>query len=136
MLDWVRPGTAGAIAPVLGPPAAPLINGRDAFSQQANVGVQPTFSWSPPALGTATSYSVRIDMANGDAPLPPGLQEVTLSVYTGTSVRVPQGFLQVGKPYVATITAFSAPWDQLDRPPLRLGAPLHSSDCVTAIFVP
>jgi hypothetical protein len=76
------------------------------------------------------------DRGDGRRVLVAVLQEVTLSVYTGTSVRVPQGFLQVGKPYVATITALSAPWDQLDRPPLRLGAPLHSADCVTAIFVP
>ena len=66
----------------------------------------------------------------------PGLQEVALSVYTGTSAQVPPGFLQQGRQYAATITALSAPWDKLNRPPLRSGAPLRMADCVTAVFPP
>ncbi|MGZ6126326.1 MAG: hypothetical protein ACXWLR_15265, partial [Myxococcales bacterium] len=134
-LEFVRAGSPDPIGPVLLPPRAPAINGRDAFAPQSGVGLQPTLSWSPPSLGTATSYVVRIDLISPGIP-PPGFNEVALIVYTGTSVRVPSGFLQSGQQYAATITAFSAPWDTLDRPPLRSGAPLRMADCVTAVFTP
>jgi len=135
-LEFVRPADAGPVAPVLGPPRSPLIGGRDAFVPQAGVGVQPVISWSPPSLGSASSYVVRIDPLGLDA-IPPGsLLQLSFAVYSGTSLKVPAGFLQQGRDYVATITALSAPWDQLDRPPLRSGAPLRMSDCVTAVFTP
>jgi hypothetical protein len=51
---------AAPIAPVLSPVTAPLVNGKDAFAAQTGVGTQPTLSWSAPALGEATSYSVSI----------------------------------------------------------------------------
>ena len=134
-LEFLRPASAGPVAPVLGPPHAPALNGRDAFAPQAGVGLQPTISWSPPSLGTATSYVVKIDLLSSGTP-PPGLQEVTISVYTANSVQVPAGFLQPGRQYAATITAVSAPWDTLDRAPLRFGAPARMTDCVTAVFTP
>ena len=61
---------------------------------------------------------------------------MALSVYSGNSIRVPAGFLQRGRQYTLTVTAISAPWDVLDRPPFRTGTPLHSADCVSAIFSP
>lgn len=134
-LEFVRAGSTEPIAPVLLPPAAPRINGMDAFAAQAGVGLQPTLSWSPPASGAPTSYVVRIDLLSQGIP-PPGLQEVAIAVYTRTSVQVPAGFLQHGNQYAATITAISAPWDTIDHAPLRSGVPLRTSDCVTAVFSP
>ena len=123
------------VAPALGPPQSVRIEGRDAFTSQSRVGLSPTISWSPPALGTATSYQVKVDLVNLGPPTA-GLQEVALSVYSGTSARIPSGFLQSGRQYTVTVTAVSAPWDVLDRPPFRTGTPLHSADCVSAIFSP
>jgi len=51
---------AGAITPVVSPPKSPLVNGMDAFSFPSGVGSQPTISWSPPVIGTASSYVVEI----------------------------------------------------------------------------
>ncbi|HZX93444.1 MAG TPA: hypothetical protein VFE90_02935 [Myxococcales bacterium] len=121
------------IVPVLGPPRLPRIEGRDAFQAQSGVGLRPTLSWSPPRLGGATSYVVRIDQASG----PPGpFASISLVVYGVTSVQVPDGLLAKGSQYAATISSFSAAWDKLDRPPLRSGMPWSMSDCVTAVFTP
>ena len=131
LISFVPVSASTPIAPQLSPPRSPQIAERDAFTAQSGVGVTPMISWSPPALGTATSYLVRIDPVDaGD------FQDVAISVYAGTSVQIPSGFLQPGRQYVATITAVSAPWDKLDRPPLRTGAPLHMADCGSAIFTP
>ena len=123
------------VAPALGPPRSVQINGKDASVAQSSVGLSPLISWSPPALGTATSYVARIELVNL-GPATPGLQQLWISVYSGTSVQVPAGFLQSGRQYVLTVAANSAPWDALDRPPFRTGTPFHTADCVSAIFTP
>ena len=131
-----------AIVPVLGPPRLPRIAGRDAFQAQTSVGLTPTISWSPPALGAATSYAVRIDpVTPQNSVIDPvsGTRPVTsisLTVYGVTSVQVPEGLLQDGVQYAITITSTSAPWDRLDRAPFRTGMPYSSADCVTAVFAP
>ncbi len=132
-----------AIVPVLGSPRSPRIAGRDAFQAQTAVGLTPTISWSPPALGAATSYVVRLDAAG---PLPPNGVSIpvggpmavliSLTVYGVTSVQVPDGLLQANGQYAITITSVSAPWDKLDRAPFRTGMPYSTSDCVTAVFSP
>jgi hypothetical protein len=127
--SWLPASSPQPIAPVLGPPRQPRIEGRDAFFEQSGVGTEPLLSWSAPSLGSATSYAVRIRAAGGT-------QEIAISVYTGTSVRAPAGLLSKGVRYSATITAVSAPWDVLNRAPLRTGMPLHMADCVTSAFVP
>ena len=128
LLSLERAETAGPIAPAVGPPRSPRINGFDAFSQQSGVGTEPTLSWSPPSLGAATSYNVNIYSASAPA--------VSILIYSGTSLQIPPGFLSPGTQYVATITANSAPWDELDRAPFRTGLPMHSADCVTSVFTP
>jgi hypothetical protein len=121
-----------AIVPVLGPPRAPRIEGRDAFQAQTGVGLRPTISWSPPALGAATSYVVQLAATSGT----PAIASVSLNVHGVTSVQVPEGLLQSGAQYAITITSVSAPWDKLDSPPFRTGMPYSTSDCVTAVFSP
>jgi hypothetical protein len=135
-LSWVpmSPAAIEPMAPVVGPPTAPLLNGTDAFEAQSGVGEQPLFSWSPPTLGVPTSYAVTIAIFRGAQPG----DTVVLSaeVYSGTSFRVPPGFLKTGRSYTAAITARQAPWDVLNRAPLRSGAPIDSSECVIGIFTP
>jgi hypothetical protein len=120
------------IVPVLGPPRSPRIDGRDAFQAQTGVGLRPTLSWSPPRLGAATSYVVRLAWTGGATAK---VASVSLTVYGVTSVQV-DGLLTPGAQYSATITSVSAPWDKLDRPPFRSGMPYSTSDCVTAVFSP
>ena len=136
VFSWVSmtPAPTGPIAPVVGPPSAPMLNGNDAFAPQTGVGDQPEFSWSSPKLGVATSYQISIRSLGPNH----GGDTVFLSatVYTGASFKVPPGFLKPDVAYYAVITAQQAPWDVLNHGPFRTGTPLHTADCVTGIFVP
>lgn len=127
---------AGAITPVIGPPKSPLVNGNDAFSFNTGVGLQPTISWSSPALGTATSYLVEIVAATLDCTSSGGIGGISALVRTGTSFKVPAGVLRTGTPYRVTITARQAPWDTADAGPFRTGTPLHIAQCVSNAFIP
>lgn len=123
------------IVPVVGPPLAPTIEGRDAFTRQEGVGLQPTLSWSAPALGQPSSYVVTI--TDSRQPVVPGqVRRISATVYTGRSFKVPPGLLTAGGLYHATITAVMAPWDVLDRGPFQTGRPRHTADCVTGVFTP
>jgi hypothetical protein len=137
LYSWVpmSPPPLDPVLPLLGPPTAPLINGEDAFGPQSGVGVQPVFSWSPPRVGTPTSYVVFVGLL--DFPPQEGdIASINATVYGGNSFRAPAGFLQPGRSYYATITANQAPWDLLDHAPFRLGAPVDHATCVTGIFIP
>jgi hypothetical protein len=125
----------GPIAPALGPPTQPRIEGRDAFAPQTGVGLQPTVTWSPPALGQATSYQVTISRRT--QPVIAGeTRALSAVVYSGRAFKVPRGFLQQGSYYTASITARSGPWDVFDRGPFRKGTPFHTADCYTGYFTP
>jgi hypothetical protein len=127
---------AGPIAPVLSPPKSPRVNGKDAFANQTGTGVQPTISWSPPALGAPTSYVVEILPTALPCSMAGQTVGVTATVHGSTSFKVPPGLLQAGLGYRAVITARQAPWDALDVGPFRTGTPLHSAQVVTAMFSP
>jgi hypothetical protein len=62
--------------------------------------------------------------------------ELSVLVDGATSLRIPPGFLRAGQAYYARITARQAPWDGPSREPLRIGVPLYTADCVTAVFYP
>ncbi len=128
----MSPSPEDPIAPVLGPPTAPLINGEDAFAPHAGVGLQPVISWSPPNLGTATSYSVSVYSVHRQE----GERLPSATVYTGTSFMVPPGFLRTGQLYFAVISAFQADFDLLNRPTFRSGTPSHYAECMIGVFAP
>lgn len=103
-----------AIAPLIGPPTAPKINGTDAFTTQTKVGSTPVFSWSAPALGTATQYQVNVVVRN--ATLQPNeVDSVGAVVFSGTSFKLPGGFMQAGRSYAGRIQALNSP-QRLDDP--------------------
>jgi hypothetical protein len=123
------------IAPVVGPPKSPRIDGKNAFVRQLGVGVQPRISWSAPAIGAPTSYVVEI----GAAALPCASGQtvgVSAVIHSGTSFKVPPDILRTGIGYRAVITARQAPWDTPDAGPFRTGTPLHTAQTVTSLFVP
>jgi hypothetical protein len=130
--SWEAMPATGDPAPVLGPPLSPKIQGLDAFVAQSGVGLTPVISWSPPSLGTPTSYTVGLSAVSG-TPLYRGM---LFGVYGATSLQLPPGFLEKGSTYQLTISAFQAPWDALGRAPLRAGVPFASADCVAAVFAP
>jgi hypothetical protein len=127
------PPLTGPIAPALGPPTAPLINGEDAFTARAGVGLQPVISWSPPNLGIATSYVVSVYSVD---PPEEGERFPSARVYSGTSFKVPPGFLSPGRLYAATISAYQDDNDMLNRAVYRLGTPWYQTDCIIGAFTP
>jgi hypothetical protein len=125
--------TTGALAPVLGPPLSPKIQGLDAFQPQSGVGLTPVISWSPPSLGAPTSYQVSVSPTVSG----PFYTSLTFTVYGQTSLRIPPGFLASGVSYQLSVSSFQAPWDTLGRPPMRTGAPWASAQTLSsATFTP
>ncbi len=119
--------------PVVTPPLAPRLGGTDAFTPQVNVGTGPTLSWSPPALGSPTSYVIAVY-----APVPGSTTTAFLRAVaktTGTSFRFPEHTLAPGETCFATITARQ---DAAERPeaPLRASFDADWASLVTAPFTP
>jgi len=130
----MSPSPDDPIAPMLGPPTKPLINGEDAFAPHTGVGLHPVISWSPPDLGTATSYTVSIGSLS---PREEGERiPISARVYSGTSFQVPPGFLRPGHLYVASISAIQGDFDVLDHPIYRSGTPLYQTYCLFGVFTP
>jgi hypothetical protein len=124
-----EPMSSAPIAPGLGPVRAPQINGKTLFAPQSGVGLEPTISWSEPALGEATSVIVGIVALDTGSVL-------QATVRTGRSFKVPAGVLAAGKTYVVTLTAQQETWDGAKAAPLRFGLPFYSADCITSTFTP
>lgn len=129
----ITPPPTDPMAPVLGPPTAPLINGEDAFAPHDGVGLQPVISWSPPDLGTPTSYFVSIYSLG---PSEEGDRFPSAAVYSGTFFKVPPGFLRPGHLYYAYISAYQGDFDALNRPIYRSGTPEHQAECIIGAFSP
>jgi hypothetical protein len=126
--------STNGIAPVIGPVRAPLVNGQDAFAARAGVGLTPVISWSSPSLGSASDYTVTIQMLSvPDSPSDAG--QIVAGVHGATSFKVPAGLLKMGKTYAATITAIDQPSRDPNRP-FRGGLPFYSADAVTNTFTP
>jgi hypothetical protein len=133
--DVAKVGPSVTIAPAVGPVAAPKVNGLDAFTAQPAATLQPVLSWSPPALGSPTSYIVaiyRLDNVAGAT----SWTNVFFVQLRSTSLMVPPGPLAAGSSYFAVIQAYQAPWDLPDTGPYLDGATRHSMPCVTAAFTP
>jgi hypothetical protein len=127
---WSSAVDPGPVVPSLGPPRSPLVNGAAAFEPRAGVGTQPVLSWSPPAIGRPTSYVVTIE----EVVPTPGAAQLTVRIRSGTSFRVPAGYLRAGSRYVATIAAIVAGGDGGDR--LQPDADESDASCITGVFTP
>jgi len=95
---------ATTVDPTLGPATTPLVNGLGAFSPLAGVGTTPTFSWSPPAVGVPTSYTVEVFLLSASAGATVSTRVASLTT-AGTAIQVPPGVLAAGSTYYARITA-------------------------------
>ncbi len=123
-----------AIAPVVTPVAAPLINGRSLATAQTGVGPTPTVSWSAPSTGTPTAYRVTLyDVVNASGAT--NVNYVAEIVTTTTSLPLPPGRLTPGHSYALVITAVTTPIDANTNP--YRGSPNYASaDYLTALISP
>jgi hypothetical protein len=131
-VEWTT-GAPSVIAPTLGPARLPSIGGQDAAQPQAGVGLTPTLSWSAPALGVPTRYSVtltELPAVAGSAPTVRAWFSVASS-----SIAIPPGLLEVGKVYFAVVWAVREP-NGNPAAPHRPTVPRESAPMVTAPFTP
>lgn len=121
------------IAPIIGPPASPTLNGDDAFVFHSGVGTQPVVAWSAPALGTAAKYIVTFGPFKTFQPNE--VSSLTAVLFGTTQFRPPAGFFQTGIGYFGTVSAVSAP-GQIDDPIFGFGSPYAAASTMFGSFNP
>ena len=121
------------LAPNVSPVTSVTIDGEP-IDGATGFGGTPTISWTAPATGVVTGYSVNLELL-AYAGTPPLTAGGTLYTAT-TSVQVPPGLITVGDTYVAVITAYVAPnWD-LTTTPFITPMPVSQCSMVTGMLQP
>lgn len=92
------------LAPRISPPRHAQINGKTLFANQLGVGVTPQVSWTPPQIGTANRYFMRVLELLPNGTRSRFRQVATLST-AATAVTLPPGLLTPGRAYVLTVAA-------------------------------
>jgi hypothetical protein len=128
----------GIIAPVLSPARNVQIGGMDLMAPRTAVGLTPTVTWSPPAMGTPTGYVVTVDEVMTDSSNNTVLSNVAQFFLTSTTLHIPPSVLVSGHSYLLVITADVLPGaDLVAAPFLGTGiAAHHHSRVATAQFTP
>ncbi|HEX8440434.1 hypothetical protein, partial [Archangium sp.] len=126
---------AQPLVPAISPVRSPLLNGASAYLDQS-IGPTPEVSWTPPAVGTPTFYSVRFreivyNPATGRASRGSLVGRVMTQ---GTRVQVPPGLLRSGKYYFMLVTAIYQPNSSVQSAPYLLPWPGHSADSISGLL--
>ena len=141
-LGWIfarSPVVAGTsnvtIAPVVSPVQGLKVNGADAFQAASGITLTPTLSWSAPATGQATSYSVYVLQVKNQGGYTDFATAAVL-LTKDTSVTVAPDILQTGNSYVFEVTSeVTAGVDLLETPNLE-STTYAAADALTAMFTP
>lgn len=129
------------VIPTLGVPLAIKVNGQEAPYTQVTKGVgwTPELTWSPPTLGTPTSYQVTVvdftDLPDNSGSIADRLNIARFDL-TEPRVRIPVGLLQFGKFYCFLVAARAQDAD--DRAAPYKVRPVHDalSQTFTGIVTP
>ncbi len=110
-------GGTGTLAPLVGPPQALTVGGRDATAAQTGVGITPMIAWTAPALGTADWYAVtvcriQISVASGT-----DLPAVATFYTTATELQLPTGVMTAGAQYAILVEAEVTPGRDITTAP-------------------
>lgn len=102
----------------------------------SSVRTTPTLTWSPPATGTPSGYSVTIYRMTGPGYSNDcGCSEVAARITTRrTRVLIPPGVLERDTGYVIQLTAHWAPLGCADKAPLVWPLPTSSADALSELF--
>lgn len=124
-------GAAGVVRPGITGVRQVRVAGRDASQIQEGVGLTPTLTWSPPATGTARRYVVAVlDRSAGTFAI-----GALVAVTSDPTLSIPEGVLQPGHVYFASISAVADPnFDE--RRPIRTSFPVETFMVVTSLFTP
>lgn len=124
----LRPGTVHLLRPQIGPPQNLKINGLPATTNLPPVGPSPLVTWSPPTLGTAARYQVRLHRFTASST--GSTSRVTLATFNTTEpqLRLPPNLLVAGPTYALQVYAYA--------PSALPGATSHYASALTSGFKP
>jgi hypothetical protein len=112
---------SGPVRARLSPPTQLQVDGANAQEERTLGSLTPTFTWEPPALGTADAYELRIFRlyASPSAPEVARTETVATFLTAQRRVRVPPGVLQAKQAYVVRLGALRTPGVDLTQAPYR-----------------
>ena len=129
------PTATRPIKPLVGVVTQPTINGKNFFADQPGIGVTPTLKWSPPSVGTATFYAVRIYQLDNDSGNT--VQTIIANLRTpGRSLTIPEGLLTPGSAYVFRIRPWYVPGLNFAKTPFMLGPTYAYTDVISGMMQP
>jgi len=131
----VAPSASTTLEPIISPPQDFKIADADALADRSGVGLQPSVSWSAPALGTVTGYMLTILRVYDDGGTL-GRTAAGFLMTTGTSAVVPPGILTTGNSYVFRLSAFFGMSQDADRQPLVSGLPEANAEVLSGLVTP
>lgn len=104
-LDLLPSFATAPLRPQVSPITNAQVDGQPFFSDQTLNTTTPTISWSPPAVGSPTLYTVRIRRLR-----PVGARvDVAILLTAATSIQVPPGIFTSGNDYYVRLTAIADP---------------------------
>jgi hypothetical protein len=121
---------AGVVKPIISPPSALKVGGKDAFAVNTGVGLTPVLSWSAPTLGTSVLYQVNVRLI--DEAVSAG-HFAGRFITQGTSVTLPPGMLASGSSYFVRITAQTAGSVTTPFKPATTGG---TATAISGVFTP
>lgn len=124
----------GDVVPLLSRPTALKVGTADASMPQTATGETPTFSWTAPSLGAPTRYTVSVYRLINQGGATVATVSGTFAV-TGTSVKIPPGFIHTGESYMLGLRAQIIPGYDPGKPfatPQRY----EMADTITDILTP
>ena len=135
-LFWTIAGQPELVVPPLSAPRTIKVDGANFFSDQTLAGLNPTITWSPPAIGVdngifayyrLTIYELDVNAANNKTTRGP----VIATLHTpNTSIMLPSP-LQSGRTYVLVLEALGG----TGYPPLDIAKPLQGRVDTVSVMV-
>jgi hypothetical protein len=129
------PTSISPIKPLVGAVHRPSINHKNFFADRTGVGTTPTLRWSPPSVGKATYYDVRVwqlsnNGGNTVKTLIAGLRTQR------TSLLIPKGLMSKGPGYVFDILALYTPGVNFSKTPFMYGPTLGRTHVISGMMQP
>jgi len=129
------PTSSNPIKPLVGTVNSPSINRKSFFKDRTGVSTTPTLRWSPPKVGTATYYSIRVWQLSNNAGNTVAAPIARLDTQR-TSLPIPQGLLTTGQAYVFDIMAFYIPGLNFAKTPLMSGPTFARAHVISGMMQP
>jgi hypothetical protein len=129
------PTSTSPIKPLVGAVHSPSINHKNFFTDRKGVSTTPTLRWSPPSVGKATYYDVRVwQLSNNGGNT---IKTLIAGLRTQrTSLLIPKGVVSAGPGYVFDILAYYTPGVTFSKTPFMNGATLARAHVISGMMQP